>query len=134
MDKTDRPPLGQYAYEEIAKKCHEVEKGFWDTLSKMRVERPYAIIGPTTVSLKPPKLPEHLRQTIRQYAATIVSIEASEYPATSEMEFWLSKLVERVVERVMETLDVMDKTTYDLFRGKQYNGRLMYSEATAPHA
>jgi hypothetical protein len=122
MDETDRPPLGPYAYEEIAKRCHELEKSFWDALSKMRVERPFAIIGPTKSSPTPPKLPEHLRQTIQQYAGAIFRIEAAEYPAAPEIEFWLAKLAERVVERIMETVEVMDQTTHDIFHGKQYNG------------
>jgi len=48
--------------------------------------------------------------------------EASEYPADPQIEFWLSKLAERVVEHVMETVAVMNQTTYDIFHGKQYNG------------
>ncbi len=122
MDATDRPPLGPYAYEKIAKKCHEVEKGFWSDLSKMRVERPLSFMGATPPSPQPPKLPEHLRWTIRQYAGALFRLEAGEYPEAPEMEFWFSKLAGRVVERVMNTVATMDQTTYDILRGKQYNG------------
>ena len=94
MDETDRPPLGPYAYEEIAKKCHEIEKSFWAELSKMRVERPLSLMGSPPPSPQPPKMPEHLRSTIRQYAGALLRTEAVEYPESPELEFgfhgWLS--------------------------------------------
>lgn len=119
MDETDRPPLGPYAYEKIAKKLHEIERRFWDELSKMRVESPYFVIGPSPAS---PKLPEHLRVIIIQYAESLFGTEATEYPESPKIEFWLSRLAERVVEKIMNTLDVIDQASYDFSSAKYYNG------------
>jgi hypothetical protein len=119
MDETDRPPLGPYAYEKIAKKCHEIERGFWDELSKMRVESPYFVTGPSPAS---PKLPEHLRAIIIQYAGSLFGVEATEYPESPKIEFWLSRLAERVVEKIMNTLDVIDQASYDFRSAKYYSG------------
>ena len=45
MDDLDRPPLGSYAYEEIAKDLHEVDKEYWAQLSKLRFNRPVKLFG-----------------------------------------------------------------------------------------
>src|SRR5665213_1673927 len=127
MSQSDRPPLGAYAYEEIATKCHEYEKGLLKALSKLRVEKPFSILGPSPEPLlPPPKQPEHVRQDIRQYAGAMFRVEASEYPAGPELEFWLTKLSGRVVEKVMKIAASQNEHSIDVRSMKQYEGLLWH--------
>lgn len=121
MSESDRPPLGAYAYEEIAKKRHEIELAYRQELAAMRIERSISIpmLGLTDSSLPPPKQPEHVRVKIIQFAGSLLRTEAYEYPAAPEIELWLSNLVERVVERVMNIIAPLNEVSPNLSRMTQ---------------
>jgi hypothetical protein len=56
----------------------------------------------------PAKKPEHLRIRLEIYACRLFITESKEYPADPKMEIWLSKLVDRVISRVMQAVNTLD--------------------------
>lgn len=122
MDDQDRPPLGAYAFEEIAKALHEVNKSYWSELSKMRVVSPFGFGQRAEPGPAPPKLPEHLRVTLCAYARQLFQTECTEYPVSPEIERWLTKLAGRVTERVMCTVESLDASFLDAILGTKTDG------------
>ena len=131
MDEQDKPPLGAYAYEKIAQSLHEIDKSYWAELSKMRAKSPFTVgtsQGPTPA---PPRLPEHLRVALCSYARQLFQAESYEYPASPQIGFWLTKLAERVADRVMRAVEALDKSLFDILFTTQTYG-LSYHGLTIP--
>ena len=124
MDEQEKPPLGLYAYEEIAKSLHGVDEEYWAQLDEMKVKGPFAS-GPAQNSRPaPPRLPEHLRATLMAYARRLFLVEANEYPASPQIERWFTKLAERVTERVMRAVEYIDQPSFlgTILKAKQIYG------------
>lgn len=107
MDEPDKPNLGLFAYEEIEAALHEIDKTFWQALSEMLQPISGVIEFVTRMSGKgplPPKRPQKLCTTLYVYAQELFRKEASQYPQSPQLQHWLSKLAERIGERVMQTV------------------------------
>jgi hypothetical protein len=123
VDEQDKPPLGLYAYEEIAKSLHAIDETYWSELTKMRVKSPFAASSNPSAAPPPPRLPEHLRLTLCDYARRLFLTESNEYPVSPQIEMWLTKLAERVTERVMRAVESLDQTLLDtLLKTKRIYG------------
>ncbi len=123
--------MGLYAYEEIAKSLHEVDKAYWSELSKMRVASPYGFGKNIEPGPAPPRLPEHLRATLCNYARQLFQTECNEYPASPQLEIWLTKLAERITGRVLRTVESLNTSLFDVLLGTKTDG-LGYHGLTLP--
>lgn len=98
MSDSNKPPLGERAYEDIELMLYEVDKTFWPQIAQLQVSPQFGILPP------PPKLPVRLRSVLQVYASVLFKREADQYPGGDQLGFWLSKLAERLTERVMGTV------------------------------
>lgn len=115
MDEDDGPPLSQYEWEEIDKQLHEVDKECWPKLIELRYDKVEAVTGPH--SPPPPKLPDHLRRLLAEYARRLFVTESMEYPPSPHIEAWLRRLSEKTADHVMNSVDTLESSLFDRFMG-----------------
>jgi hypothetical protein len=105
VDDDDRPPLTKFVWEEVEKSLHTVRTTYSNELSELKVPHP---VEPRSGGPTPPRLPEHLKDTLCAYARQLFITEADYYPVSSKVDRWLSKLSERVTERVLQDFKAID--------------------------
>jgi gas vesicle protein len=120
---TDKPPLGDYAYEQIEVELHRVDKTYWDQLSTFQMPTTTVmgiLIGAKSGPL-PPKRPLELSMWIGLYAQSLFDVEASKYPPLDpNFCHWLIQLAIRLEERVMRRIGEIEKD--NLFNSLSYHG------------
>lgn len=103
MDTPDRPPLDSLVYEQIEQKLHGIDKIWWRRLQMMSVHVSVLDqqLGWKTAGPQPPKQPLQLKRNLQDYATELFNEEASCYGVLLS-QHWLSKLAERVEERILQ--------------------------------
>jgi len=117
MDDQDKPPLMPYVYEEIAKSLYKIDKSHRVFLLELRVSHPGE--PGANFSPSPPRQPEHLRTAVCFYACELFKTEANEYPVDPQINHWLSKLQQRVIENVISTIKSLDNSFFSRFLGTE---------------
>ena len=115
MDENDSPPLSQYEWEEIDKQLHEVDKEYWPKLLELRYDKFKAVAGPPSPT--PPRLPDHLRRLLAEYARRLFVTESAEYRPSPHIEAWLRRLAIKMADRVINSIDRLESSLFDRITG-----------------
>ncbi len=107
MNDAEKPPLGSLAYERIAQLLHKVDQERWPRIAAFRVSTFIPLSDPV-----PPRAPGLLLTEIREYASDLFKTEADHYQGFANdprYRKWLSELEGRVLARVLDALEKIDK-------------------------
>lgn len=118
MSDPERPPLHPVILEQIDMLLYKVDQRHWPLIDGMQIP----VFIPPNVPV-PPQLPLQLLGFIRAYAGDLFKSEADQYGSFRGDErypFWLSKLAERVIGRVLESVAKIDSANPNLILG--YHG------------
>jgi hypothetical protein len=118
MINPERPPLHPVICEQIDMLLYRVDQRHWPLIEGMQV----AVFIPPNIPV-PPQLPLQLLGIVRAYAGDLYKSEADQYEqfrGDARYPAWLSKLAERVMGRVLESVDKIDHTNPNLLLG--YHG------------
>ena len=108
MSDSYRPPLDHHVYDLIELSLHSADQRHWDQLEAMQVA---PVIG-LPKSLPSPKLRGLLLNRLEVYAGELFKLEAdnyTEYRNREEYPSWLSKLGDRVIERVFNRIAILER-------------------------
>ncbi len=108
MSELEKPPLDPRVYDLIELSHYKADQRGWDELEPMQVA---PVVGPPKF-LPAPKLREMLLNRLRVYAGDLFKLEAdqySEYKTKPEYPAWLSKLADRVIARVFNTVEILER-------------------------
>lgn len=104
MSDPERPPLDPRVYEQIESALYKIDLNSWKQLSEMQVEPQLGLLP------SPPQLPIKLRGILHTYASLLFKTEADQYPTKdAHIEYWLCQLLARVTNRVMLTVERVEK-------------------------
>ena len=97
MHDTDRPPLDPLAEEKIDQKLYEIDQEYWSLIR--------GFLAPGRIppgNPLPPRRPQHLLDCVLRYAGALYAAELPCYEHLRGPHYpaWLSKLTERIYERV----------------------------------
>lgn len=118
MSDSERPPLHPVILEQIDMLLYKADQRHWPLIDAMQIP----VFIPPNVPV-PPQLPLQLLGFIRAYAGDLFKSEADQYGefrGDDRYPFWLSKLAERVVGRVLESVGKIDRANPNLILG--YHG------------
>ncbi len=107
MSEFYRPPLHPITCEEIDMLLHKIDQQYWPVIAKMKVAKFIPLSIPV-----PPQAPLHLLDTLNLYARDLFTSEADYYEQfhnDGRYPAWLSKLMGRVVTRVLNAVDKIEQ-------------------------
>jgi hypothetical protein len=107
MDTSERPKLPPAVYKAIESSQIKVDEYFWKRLLKFQVSAAAASVVrvgfPDLEPLPPvPRKPDALRSVTASYTRNLFAAEALRYSRDERLRFYLTKLGERIVGRVMD--------------------------------
>lgn len=108
MNDPFRPPLHPVAWEQIKMLLDKVDQRQWPLIASWRVPNYFPPGTPI-----PSQYPLHFMNTLQVYASQLLKAEADQYEQFRSDErypFWLSKLTERILQRVLNAVDAVDQT------------------------
>lgn len=104
---TERPPLPRILCDQIDFLLYSVDKEHYKNLASMQVPHETPPGEP-----RRPKMPAQLLNHLQWYASVLFTREVEQYGAVrrdTHYEFWLSRLADRIVARVVDAVDQVDK-------------------------
>ena len=127
MDSPDRPKLPSSIYKAIESSQIKVDEHYWKRLIKFQVSAAAAKVVrlgyPDLAPVPPvPKKPDALRSVTASYARNLFAAEALRYSRDERLGFYLTKLGERIVERVMGTLAALENAGQIKHASLDYHG------------
>jgi hypothetical protein len=127
MDSPDRPKLPSAIYKAIESSQIKVDEYFWKRLLKFQVSAAAANVVrlgyPDLAPMPPvPKKPDALRTVIASYTRNLFAAEALRYSRDERLGFYLTKLGERIVGRVMDTLAALENAGQFKHASLDYHG------------
>jgi hypothetical protein len=111
MNDPDKPQLDAIVFDKIALHWHEIGKDYWPKIAALRM--------PTFIPLSqpvPPRVPHVLLNLLLGYASILFSVEADQYAQFADdprYPAWLSRLAERVLTKVTDAVEKIDKADND---------------------
>ena len=111
MSDPEKPPLDPRVYEQIEMQLHQIDRRHWPWIAAMRVPRSIPPDEPV-----PPQTPHHLLNQLQWYASMLLKTEADQYEQfrhDERYQEWLSKLSERILDRVIKTADRIEDANLD---------------------
>jgi hypothetical protein len=111
MSDSDKPPLDPRVYEQIEMVMFQVDQRHWPFIAAMRVPRSIPLDEPV-----PPQLPHHFLNQVQWYASMLLKAEADQYEQfrnDKQYPEWLAKLTERILDRVLRTVDRIEQGKLD---------------------
>lgn len=105
---SDRPPLHPIALEQLERAAKKIDADYWHVLKALQVD----YRGPKTLS--PPKTPQLLLNHLQMYAGGLFRLEELNYPKdSSSYGLWLAALAERIIARVIQTVNEVEASPED---------------------
>jgi hypothetical protein len=107
MDDPERPPLPQIRRDQIDLLLYKVDKLHWPHLAAMQVPHEIPPGEP-----RPPKMPGQLLNHLQWYASVLFTREVEQYGSFGKdyrYPMWLSRLAGRIVARVVDAVEQIDK-------------------------
>jgi hypothetical protein len=103
----ERPPLPRILCDQIDLMLYKVDKEHFRNLASMQVPHEIPPGEP-----RPPKRPAQLLNQLQWYASVLFTREVEQYGAVrrdAQYEFWLSRLADRLIARVADAVDEVDR-------------------------